>query len=400
MAPHRYAVLVLLLAFALVGGVAGANWLVDPYGLFNSPLIEGFNGRKSKAHRKIRFVKAWQMRDRRAEGLIVGSSRSEIGLRPDHSCWPTTRNYNGALSGANMYEVRRYYQHATAVGPVDTVVVGLDFFMFNKHRGIRTGFDEDLLALDPAGRPNRTVSQWGRVQSLFSAFTLVDSVGTVAEQKEDRYFTADGRLILLPLLVDKPRRHFRKTEQMFHTIILFPGPARRYELGADALEEYAWMLREAHSKGRTLHLVISPMHARFSMALHGMGMEPTLEAWKRQLVAINDGLAKEFGAAPFPLWDFSGYNEVNNELVPKPSPENRKMSGFRDPSHYTTETGDRMLNQIFGCSDGGFGVRLKTNNLESHLADQRLARDAYMKSHPDDVAELKETAAETVGWRQ
>lgn len=398
MSPIRYLITFFILTGLWIGLVAAFNWAIDPYGLFNPPVLPELNVKKTKADGKIRFVKAWQLRDRRPNGLIIGSSRSEIGLRPDHACWPTGPTYNGALAGSNMYEVRRYYQHATAVAPVREVVLGLDLFMFNGHRGARTGFDEALLALDAQGRPNAEADPNGRWKSLFSLFTLVDSLGTALGQDRNRYYTRDGRLILWPPVVAGPRPLFRKTERMFHTIILFPGPARRFDLGEAPLAEYEWILRDAHAENRNLHLVISPLHARLSATLYLLGLEPTRESWLRRLVAINESVAAAAGRAPFPLWDFSGYNEVTTEAVPGGG--EARMRFYRDPSHYTTTVGDRILDRVFGCGATTFGERVTSATVEVHLAKQRSGRETYMRDHPDDLAALRETARENADWRQ
>src|SRR5207245_6367389 len=79
---------------------------------------------------RVRLVKAYEVRRLRPRGIILGTSRSHVGLRPSHHGWdPAARPvYNLAFDGATTKEMYHYLLHAHAVRPLRQVVLGLDTY--------------------------------------------------------------------------------------------------------------------------------------------------------------------------------------------------------------------------------------------------------------------------------
>jgi len=106
--------------------------LVDPYGIYGAPVVHGFNHYKYlTTGNRERMVKAHQIKGLQPDGLILGTSRADWGLAPEH---PTLkerveRPFNAALGGGTIYEALAYLRHAHAVAPVNTVLLGLDLEM-------------------------------------------------------------------------------------------------------------------------------------------------------------------------------------------------------------------------------------------------------------------------------
>src|SRR3989338_2163650 len=112
---------VFLIFFILI--VILFNLSVDPYELYNFPKIKGFNFQKPRFDQHIRWSKAVQIRRLKPAGVILGSSRSDWGIDPDHPAWPVKNVYNLSLYGTNIVEIRCYFEHAVATSPIKEVVL-------------------------------------------------------------------------------------------------------------------------------------------------------------------------------------------------------------------------------------------------------------------------------------
>jgi hypothetical protein len=82
------------------------------------------------------------------------------------------------------------------------------------------------------------------------------------------------------------------------------------------LAAFADCLRDCHRNGTDLRLFIAPIHARMLEVIRACDQWAASEEWRRDLARLNEEVAAEFDAEPFPLWDFTGYNELTAEVVP------------------------------------------------------------------------------------
>lgn len=120
MRPARFAALVLAAAALVAGPVAGANWMLDPFGWFGRSTA-GFYFESE------RDIKRGLVSHREAEGLLMGSSKVAE--------WQPSqirghRVLNAAWSAAVPEEIEAFLED---VGPrVDFIALGLDLFMFNE----------------------------------------------------------------------------------------------------------------------------------------------------------------------------------------------------------------------------------------------------------------------------
>ena len=63
----------------------------------------------------LRMAKAYQVRLQKPRAIILGTSRAEFCLDPDHPGFSHRPTYNLNLSRGNFYEILRYFQHVDAV---------------------------------------------------------------------------------------------------------------------------------------------------------------------------------------------------------------------------------------------------------------------------------------------
>jgi len=86
----------------LVAVFVTVNVVVDPFGMYRILERSGFNAHKPAIQHRVRLAKAYEIRQIKPRGIILGTSRTHLGLRPSHDGWdPTARPvYNLAFDGA------------------------------------------------------------------------------------------------------------------------------------------------------------------------------------------------------------------------------------------------------------------------------------------------------------
>ncbi|MEE9605923.1 MAG: hypothetical protein V3V70_10200 [Candidatus Scalindua sp.] len=388
------------------------NWFVDPYDLFGSFRIEGLNKLKPESTSHSRMTKAWAVYKRKPNGVIMGSSRAEMGLSPEHPWWEIDNVFNLALTGPSMFEVLRYFQHVHSLKPQKKVVLGLDFFMFNVYRENRPGYDDSRLFVDIERKLNSRWSQIEKYSSLVSIDTLSSSVNTVMNQNGDQLFSPSfldngqvdwSNMRQVIRHTGGYRRMFFKSEEDFINDQWFVPPYKEYSFihkisGESSFTYFQDFLVIAYRDNVDLQIFISPSHARLWETLSIVGLWSTFEQWKRELVQINEKIAMEYKKKAFPLWDFSGYNSITNEEVPLIDDFETEMKWYWDTSHYNKSAGDLVLDRIFNYQNpthtvpSDFGVLLTKTNIEEHLKNVQIAQKNYRKTHVNDWAEMKKAA--------
>lgn len=153
------------------------NLLVDPFDLYRLVAVEGINGNKPMATKHPRIVKPYQVKKLRPKAVAMGSSRTEIGIDPDHPGWDARFRpvFNYSLGAATVMELADRFDSLQQISPVRQVVIGLDFFMFN-------AYAENSMDQSDDGSNMSSLDYW--ITSLLTVDALVASVDTL--RKQDR----------------------------------------------------------------------------------------------------------------------------------------------------------------------------------------------------------------------
>ncbi len=415
----RYAATIFLYAFAVFAGVLACNAFVDPFGMYRSPRIEGLNAYKPEIQHRMRLYKAFEVRRVRPRSLILGTSRTHVGVSCGHEALRRLEApcYNLAFDGATTLEMFDYLRHAEAVRPLRHVVLGLDAY----HLGFAPSFarpDFDPLVL----RDGKVPSWWrfvtGDLRVLGSLDTLRASVQTVLAQDEAEpsWFSADGQRlgeVFFRRPVENfvrygPRVYFDEIDRLeagFQTEGATPRRANGNDErampaslpAASSLAYVAHIVEFCRLHDIDLRIFITPAHAHQTEIAAAAGGLPAIEEGKRALVRL---LAQDAAAHPgqpaVPLFDFSGYSSVTTEPLP-PEGSGAEMRFYWDSSHFKQIVGDYVLDRLFGIAGrqvpADFGTRLTTSNIETALAKQRVAEAAYRRRFPADVASLRALVA-------
>ncbi len=394
--------------------VAGGNYLVDPYGLFNTPRVSGINERKPVAGTRVRVVKPYQVLQAQPRALIVGNSRPEMGLDPSHACWSSKPVYNLAVPGAGAYMQARFAQHALVATQPNLILWGVDFVDFlvgPEEDGdpfmlppLDEAFEQRLLT-SPQQRTYR-VYQWrflkDHLSSLLSMDALTGSVRTVWGQGN---MNSSNRT----RLGFNPAREYLDIIQSEGQGVLFQQKRKQivatltrkkwgiYHAGTRWSREFE-ALKNAIIRGREqgvrVVIFINPYHAEYLQSIRLTGKWILFENWKREIVRI----ASEQGIGS--VWDFSGFDRYSSESLPVEGKHATAMKWFWEPAHYRKELGDLMLGRMLeeDCPGGGevadYGFAVSPMNIDLHLEQGRLAAAEYESVHVEVVSRLKKLVEE------
>ncbi|MCA1990745.1 MAG: hypothetical protein LDL41_01675 [Coleofasciculus sp. S288] len=356
------------------------NVAVDPYGVAYSPVRDNFNNLKIEKFNNVRLFKAVDVIRLRPKSILLGSSRTDIGLDPNHPAIANQNSYNLGLVGANMYEVRRYFEHALTNQPdIKTVVLGIDFFMFNEYIQNSPDFDEARL-------DQKTLTLRDSINVSFSMSALRTSLATVkSSAKSDAYYLyhPNGHRYVYGNKPDQPLKN--KFRNMLTGFLRRNGYYAKHQISQKHLDALKAVVETCKERNIELKIFISPSHAAQFNAIKEAGLWSNFEDWKREIVKIT------------PIWDFSSYNSITTE------PISDGMKNYWDSSHYRKEVGDLVLNRLFQMQEeaipNDFGVLLTTDTIEAHLKKVRTDQAAWEKNNPDVVKLVQDVKRNVDGER-
>lgn len=368
--------------------VALFNFAVDPYASFRWGDIKGVNDQKTLRRGGGRVNKALILGHTKFDVLFYGTSRGEMGLDPQSPALGGAFAFNASLSSTNIAELARAVEYAARHQSPDLVVVGLDLLMFGENTGASGDFEQSGFA----GAPEWPVY----VRRLLSLEASSDSgwVLFTSRRRIRQSFAKDGSYD-----IGARKKDFDHRAEMAAVIraqMAFPGRPNAYGGFHYAPERMADLKRllAAFDNGKThVVLFVTPLHAKVLEAKTAAGLQSPWEQWKRDLVATVES-ANTTSRRPAELWDFSGYNAITIEDIPR-NPDIR-MRWYWDGSHFTKAVGNLILERIL--TDKGaasFGVRLWGGNVEAVITRIRAERTRYAETHPGEVAEIDAMAART-----
>ncbi len=406
---YRYCLLTLAAFIALLGFIACFNAIIDPFNMYGKVKIEGININKPTVYSRMRLYKAFEVERVQPQTIILGSSRTHLGISCSHEALARLEApcYNLAFDGATAKEMYYYLHHADAVRPLKHVVLGLDLYhASNSPAIIRPDFDEFLLYSDNLPHWLRFITADLRLLTSFDM--LRASIQTLRSQSkiESSWFSPDGQRLgevffrqVQPTFVKEgARTYFDEIDQQEIRDQIVPAATKKnVETPVNSEENSISYVRRiiefCRNRNIDLRIFITPSHAHQSETSAALWGEDSLTSGKRELVKLlaNDAAAYHDKAA-IPLFDFSGYSEITTEPLP-PVGSREEMRYYWDSSHFKQVVGDYVLNRLFNISDKkmptDFGVELTAKNIDSVLDKQKQSRAEYRKDNFEEVAKLR-----------
>ncbi|MGB3493141.1 MAG: hypothetical protein WBA57_10460 [Elainellaceae cyanobacterium] len=412
----RYLLAIATSALVILCALGLFNGVVDPFGRFGWVQITGFNQLKPGFDRNPLLSKAFHSASQHPDSVVIGTSRANQGYDPRNEPWQAVaeRPYNLGTPAADIYRIKRYFQHIHARSDVRQLILALDFRSFNAYsqsfannQAIDTG--EDYLSVDASGnfKPSYLVSQV--MPSLFSKDALLGSFYTLNHQSVtlDQTYFPNGFKYRNPKTFTPRRRFLNGAGRSVEVYLARPNPRQAFNYsffdettGYSTLEDYRQILRIAYENDIDVRIVINPSHAYLLEVIHAVDLWKTFEDWKRSLVAINVEEAEAARATPFPVWDFCTYHPLTTQSIPEKRQQwDHTPQLFWEITHFKPTLGDRVLQTIFSdapqdsesqeSESQDFGASLTPDSIEKHLQTVRDRRTAYVSSHRAEASQVK-----------
>lgn len=365
----------------VVAGVAGANYVLDPYLIhqWDTPQVQRLRQPVEKLNA---WGKTYAIAAYRPDTIYLGNSRTELGLAVPAGS--DTRVFNAALSGSTLGDAIRMLGHARQVGPVRRVIWGLDAPSFTLSQG-NGELESGLLARDGGYFARRAFMDLQRAVSIDmtreSLAILRGQSETVCHASLARYGQRDGAC-------------------MRHRIAVWGGTGavtgartREFLRGEGPADNAMPALGESIRSACDLswRLYVNPTHAMTIDAWYRAGKGALYEAWLAALA----GLGRELRAAgcDVRIYDFSGFNSVTSEAIPRAG-DRSDMQNYWETSHYREAVGDAILARLAGGPAAGdsFGIELLPETIDARIAGLHASRAAYAAARPYEAAEAERIA--------
>ena len=370
----RFARYLIGLTIALIGGtvlVGAVNLLVDPYGVWGMPAVAGVTAAKPAEKDNEMLFKAVDLGRAPFNNLIIGSSRVDLGLDPEHPALQDSgRTYNLGLVGGALYPTLQYLRHALYLQPaIRHVVFGLEFVTFNDHVRAPPTYDERRLerrSMDIADIDATLLSRDAVFDSLHTIKTnLADpnyraysDRGLSSSDDMRRYAEEQG----MPGRFDKSITLYLNTPERFGDFVFSQANDK------DLLE----IVRLTRQHGIDLRVFIPPDHVTLLEALRLRGLWCAYQSWKLQLAEMT------------PFWDFSSFGAINGEPIAN------GMKWYWDAAHFRKPVGDLVLDRIFDYDTAkvppDFGHYVTPDSAPRWLTELDAARRAWEAANASTVA--------------
>ena len=351
--------------------LATFNYIVDPYGIYNSKVIDAH---KIKRHDKIRLVKAIDIKEKNIKSIILGTSRATYGYNPNHKYFQQPA-YNAALPGASIYENLIYLKGALEYNNIKNILLVLDYKMFNSKKQKKIN---DLETYFTNGNL--------KYKYLLSLTQLKDSIATLKKNNKNiKIYLENGfRKENINIKKIKNRYQFMLEDESTY----YKGYPTNYiysDTKNNSMDDLKELLQIVKNNNLNLTIIFGPSHIRLWESLdYHLDYNLWLK-WKKDIVIQADNILNKNVS----IYDFSVYNKYTNEKLSK---TDKKMKYFIDSNHYRQSLGSLVLNYLNNdFKDETFAVKLNINNIDLHLKQLKNDRIKYI-----DIDKYKKTMDEYI----
>ena len=335
---------------ALMLIVAAINVAVDPFFVFGTPLISGFNKFKPATQGREALAKAALVMGAQPRTLLVGASKVQVGLDPESPIWDSTDRpvFNAGIPGGLSLATLRVLTDVLKVAPVHRVLVVLEFVDMLEPPGV-----------DNSDTPFRTTG-WVRAREFVDAALTRDALEASVRTLSDQWTDIPSGLRPNGQMYDGVFRGPTESEgpgavfgqKMTFNADRVAGMRARLSVKPDVaiaqLDVVRKLIATCRKRDIALDLVLPPVHADFLRLLDLAGL------WPRYLTmrtVLADTVAQESGGQVH-LWNFMGFDPYSTEPVPLLGQRAPALRWFWEPNHFRPELGQMMLETIYSGRKG------------------------------------------------
>jgi hypothetical protein len=343
--------------------VGGFNYLIDPYGLYNTKY---FSFAKIKQSNKMMLIKALKTEEIKYTSICLGTSRTEVGYNPNHKYF-IKPSYNLGVSGSSMYESRLYFENTLKKGNLEKVLLVADFIMFNANKQKSINEFETYFQ-------NKSIYNF-----LFSVDTLIDSLLTIKGGSGTNYYD-NGQIFhdYSQKNIDEVNGHievFRKNEKVYYE--KNPDNYLYSDTKLNSFDDFEKIVKQSYENNIELDIIFGPSHIRQWESFNYRKSFNQWLQWKKDVVISVNKIAHQQNKKQFRIMDFSVYHNLTAEKVP--TDKDTKMKYHWEASHYKNELGLVVLDRLIGDSNfNDFGIELNLQNIDEHLKQQEIKRHKFI----------------------
>jgi len=365
--------------------VAGVNASVDPFFMFDSPLIRGFNQYKPATQDREALAKSVLLPRAHFRTVLIGTSKLQVGLDPESTVWQPDDKpvFNAGLPGNTNPTTLAVLEDALAAAPVHRVLVLLE----------PVDLLEPFKPFEPA-MPLRHTG-WARLQDLLDVTLTRDaleaSFDTLTEQRTalPSGLRPNGQMydgiFRGPTINEGPGNVFgQKTPLNAERIA---GMIRRLagqpQSPIPQLEVIRRIIALCHEKDVQLDLALAPVHADFLRLVDLAGLWPRYLLMRKVLARA----VAEAGGGQIRLWNFTGFNAYSTEPVPPMGERAPALRWFWEPNHFRPEYGQLLLEAIYD-GRGGIGTLLTPADITALNQAQTTAMEHDRTAQPAEWARI------------
>jgi hypothetical protein len=373
---------------------ASFNFVVDPYMMFETKRITGFNAKKPYFKLQERTVKIHQVESARPDTLLLGNSRIQRGFDPEllKKYYPNQVTYNSAVPGGTILESRLYFEKAILGGNLKRVVIGMELEEFLPNAQILTNPNNlaryqalrERVQIQPAKSYRPSLKIWDQYTTLFSIETAVHSAMTVIRQRDPgaSNITVSG-FNDLPEAVNEisVSGHFEIFQRNFSRLIKNLKSKKGIVVcdteclgNSEATTVLRDILELAATNNIEVILLINPYHAGYLELLHELQLWQSFEDWRYLLIDTAERYQQTAT-----LWDFSGYGPLQSETVPPKGDTTTRMIYHIGPGHFSNQLGALVLERLFGSQESNFGKKLTSKSPPYTYTTQFGPREQYVR---------------------
>lgn len=286
--------------------VFGFNWWVDPWGYFGRYPF-GVYGDGT-----FRHIKALRVSRDRPEAVVFGASTA-VQIDPPQlsGCHFYNAAFNGARPTEVLYFIRNFLPPETR-----TVVIGLDFFTFNKSSE-RAYLDPDFGRFTVAKTFSYTLSMQGTLDSY-------KAIRYSRRTSRPQMLNPSGQREVASLLEGNAQLDYDHGEELrgFRTALFGD-----WQYNQQRLHTLREIRDELSRRGVAVAVYISPMADTLQAMIGEMGIYPDLEQFRHDVAEL-----------------FPGAIDFTRTLTAK------EYYYKRDPLHFLPSTGAIIMGQVLSGS--------------------------------------------------
>lgn len=357
----KYLSIFFTLSLLLLVVTATFNRIIDPYGLFWSPVFTGINEKKVYSTNRSQITKELFAEKIDVDIILIGNSRIEMGFDDQSSHFSNKTVYNFASPGISLEtQVARASYAMETMQRLDTIYISLDFIDFLIYS------DKPL-----SKRPELITSEVNHTLSYYlSLNTTIDSVKTIYNQdvlgnhinKSGTHYPEDYIATIkyegiMQLYKQKLQQVKRMMSNSQIRLLDESGQSSKIKLLRD-------FLKKARIMNIEVKAFINPYQVSYLHVIKDSGKLALFSEWKRKLTTV-------FLEEKHPLFDFSIINPETKEKVSYD--ENHKIpTYFWEPAHYTMRLGEKLLDDLNkNGSELIIGRLLTTANIDDILSETK-----------------------------